>query len=113
MLLFILISAGPIARKRFIKERRISESSYDFVPTRLAFSLKSVFVDNQAARELVCGIGSMQRRRMTLHDSLRICDACKTDMELQAKAKMILFASKLDCAFRVYWNYRLEFSKLY
>src|SRR4029078_1322147 len=78
---------------------RINRNSYDFVPTRLAFSLKSVFADNQAARELVCGIGSMQRRRMTLHDSLRICDACKTDMELQAKAKMILFASKLDWPF--------------
>jgi len=96
-----------------MSEMRINRNSDDFVPTRLAFSLKSVFADNQAARELVCGIGSMQRRRMTLHDSLRICDACKTDMELQAKAKMILFASKLDCAFREYWNYRLEFPKLY
>lgn len=34
------------------------------------------------------------------------------DMGRQAKAKMTLFASKLDCAFRGHLNYRLEFSKL-
>jgi len=33
-------------------------------------------------------------------------------MGLQAKAKMTLFASKLNCAFREYVNYRLEFSTL-
>jgi hypothetical protein len=89
-----------------------SESCYGFVPIRSVFSLKTVFADNRAARELVCGIGSMQRLRMTLHDSLRICDACKKDKGLQAKAKMILFASKLDCAFREWLNCRLEFSTL-
>jgi hypothetical protein len=103
--------SGPIARKSFftIGIAHSRACGYDFIPTRLVFPRKNAFADRRAAQELVCDIGSMQRLRMTPHDTLRTCDACKTDMGRQAKAKMELFASKLDYAFRGHLNYRLEF----
>jgi hypothetical protein len=91
---FILINSGPIALGALTSEMRTSESCYDCVPTHWVFPRKSFFADNQAARELVYDTRSMQRLRTTLHDTLCTCDACKTDMELRAKAKMTLFASK-------------------
>jgi len=41
----------------------------------------------------------MQRLRMTLHDTVRICGAYKMGIGLQATAKMTLFAWKWNSAF--------------
>jgi len=101
----ILMISRPIAHKGFftIGIAHSRAYGYDFVLTRFVSPRKSVFADRQAARELVCDIGSMPRLRMTPRDTLRTCGAYKTDMGPQAKAKMTLFASKLDCAFVDSW----------